>query len=105
MYLSKGGRVALIKSTLSNLPTHLLSLFPIPASVAKCIESIQCDFLWGGMGEEFKHHLVNWTKVCSPIQEGGLDIRYLRLFNRTDWKEVVAFCERVRCSVEKCGRG
>jgi hypothetical protein len=34
MYLSKGGRVTVIKSTLSNLPTYLLSLFPIPASVA-----------------------------------------------------------------------
>ena len=29
-YLSKGGQIALIKSTLSNLPTYLLSLLPIP---------------------------------------------------------------------------
>jgi hypothetical protein len=36
-YLSKGGRVTLIKSTLSNLPTYLLSLFLILASVANCI--------------------------------------------------------------------
>jgi hypothetical protein len=48
MYLSKGGRVTLIKSTLSNLPTYMLSLFPIPALVAKRIEKIQWDFLWGG---------------------------------------------------------
>ena len=34
LFLSKGGRVTLIKSTLSNLPTYFLSLFPIPASVA-----------------------------------------------------------------------
>jgi hypothetical protein len=45
-YLSKGGRLALIKSTLSNLPTYLMSLMPIPAAVAKRIESIQRDFLW-----------------------------------------------------------
>jgi hypothetical protein len=38
-YLSKGGRIALIKSTLSNLPTYLLSLLPIPVVVAKRIES------------------------------------------------------------------
>jgi hypothetical protein len=41
LYLFKGGRVALIKSTLSNLPTYLLSLFPISAKVAKRIEKIQ----------------------------------------------------------------
>jgi hypothetical protein len=45
LYLSKVGRVVLIKSTLSNLPTYLLSLFPIPADVAKRIEKIQQDFL------------------------------------------------------------
>jgi hypothetical protein len=49
-YLSKGGRVTLIKSTLSNMPTYMLSLFPIPAYVAKRIEKIQWDFLGGGGG-------------------------------------------------------
>jgi hypothetical protein len=73
LYLSKGGRVTLIKSSLSNLPTYLLSLFPIPYSL---------QFLWGGIGEEFKFHLVNWSKVCSPISNGGLGIRNLRIFNK-----------------------
>jgi hypothetical protein len=34
LYLSKGGRLTLIKSTLSNLPTYYLSIFPISVSVA-----------------------------------------------------------------------
>jgi hypothetical protein len=38
--------------------------------------------LWGGIGEEFKFHLVNWSKVCSPISSGGLGIRNLRIFNK-----------------------
>jgi hypothetical protein len=82
MYLSKGGRTTLIKSTLSNLPTHFLSLFPISASVANCIEKFHLDFLWGGLGEEFKYHLVSWSKVCSTNFEGGLGIQNLRIFNR-----------------------
>jgi hypothetical protein len=80
--LSKGGRVTLIKSTLSNLPTYFLSLLPIPSSVASRIEKLYRDFLWGGIGEEFKFHLVNWSKVCSPISSGGLGIRNLRFFNK-----------------------
>ena len=75
MYLSKGGRPALIKSTLSNLPTYFLSLFPIPVSVAKRIEKIQRDFLWKGLGEEFKFHLVKWDAICSPCLNGGLAVR------------------------------
>jgi hypothetical protein len=71
MYLSKGGRVTLIKSTLSNLPTYFMSLFSLLASVANRIENLQCDFLWGGLGEYFKYHLINWFKVCSSLSKGG----------------------------------
>jgi hypothetical protein len=82
LYLSKGGKVTLIKSTLSNLPTYFLSLFPIPAGVAHRLEKLQREFLWNGMEGESKFHLVRWTKICEPIRNGGLAIRDLRRFNR-----------------------
>ena len=45
LYLSKGGRLMLLKSTLSSLPTYFLSLFTIPKAVAARLESIQRNFL------------------------------------------------------------
>ena len=40
LYLSKGGRLTLLKSTLASLPTYFMSLFRIPVIVAKRIERL-----------------------------------------------------------------
>jgi len=82
LYLSKGGRLTLIKSTLSNLPSYLLSLFPIPLRVANRLEKIQRDFLWGGIGDEAKFHLVKWNRICTPLHSGGLGVHNLTQFNQ-----------------------
>jgi hypothetical protein len=81
IYLSKEGHLTLIKNTLSNLPTYLLSLFSILAYVAHRIEKIQRNFLWGTFEEVAKFHLVKWDMVCSPYSHGGLAIKNLRRFN------------------------
>jgi hypothetical protein len=74
--------VTLIESTLPNLPTYYLSLFPIYLGVVNRIEKLQRDFLWGGINEEFKFHLVKWSKICSLMQYGGLGNRNLSKFNQ-----------------------
>ena len=70
-YLSKGGRLTLLKSTLSSLPTYFLSLFVIPKKVCARLEKIQRDFLWGGGALEKKPHLVSWKVVCADKKKGG----------------------------------
>jgi hypothetical protein len=39
--------------------------------------------LWGGLGVDFKYHMVNWSTICFPVLEGGLGIRNFRIFNQT----------------------
>jgi hypothetical protein len=110
LYLSKGGRLTLLKSTLSSLPTYYLSLFTIHVSVANRIEKLQRNFLWGGEGDGVNHHLLNWDTICPPIAYGGLGVRKLMTFNKAllgkwlcrFWYGGVAFMEAGNCN-EVCG--
>jgi hypothetical protein len=45
--------------------------------VANRLEKLHKDFLWGGIGDEFKFHLVNWSRICIPMKSCGLGIRNL----------------------------
>jgi hypothetical protein len=68
-----------------------MSLFPILVAIAKRIERIQREFLWQGIEEEFKFHLVNWDQICAPLiardrertarDYEGLAVRSLVTFN------------------------
>ena len=63
-YISKWGRLTLIKSTFSNLPIYTMSLYRMPTEVRLRLEKIQRDFLWGGGNLDRKIHLVKWGTVC-----------------------------------------
>ncbi|RVW86982.1 Transposon TX1 uncharacterized 149 kDa protein [Vitis vinifera] len=47
-YISKGGRLTLIRSTLSSMSIYFMSLFYLRGKVRSRLEKIQRDFLWGG---------------------------------------------------------
>ncbi|KAJ9688885.1 hypothetical protein PVL29_014502 [Vitis rotundifolia] len=80
-YLSFGGRITLIQFCLTHMPCYFLSLFKIPASVATRIERMQRDFLWSGVGEDKRDHLVSWDVVCNPKEKGGLGFGRISLRN------------------------
>ena len=82
LYLSKGGRLTLLKSTLSSIPTYYLSLFTIPQHIANRLERIQRNFLWRSSNEVFRYPLVAWDKVVWPVEIGGLGIQKIGLFNQ-----------------------
>ncbi|KAJ9693692.1 hypothetical protein PVL29_009580 [Vitis rotundifolia] len=81
-YISKGGRITLIKSTLASMPIYQLSLFQMPKIIAKRLEKLQRDFLWGGGHLERKVHLINWEVVCTQKEKGGLGLRKITVLNK-----------------------
>jgi len=58
MYMS---RVEGLSSSIAHFPTYLRTLYSsfLSCRCCYCIEKFQRDFLWGGLGEEFKYHLVS----------------------------------------------
>ena len=81
-YISKGGRITLIRSTLSSLPIYYLSLFRMPQKVCARLERIQRQFLWGGSAPEKKISLVRWATVCSEKRKGDIGIKSLSKLNK-----------------------
>ncbi|RVW57146.1 putative ribonuclease H protein [Vitis vinifera] len=113
-YLSKGGRITLIKSTLASIPIYQMSIFRMPKSVVKRLEKLQRDFLWGGGSTGRKIHLINWKVVCTQKEKRGLGIRRMGLLNKALlgkwiwrfavekdvlWKKVIG----VKHGLEGCG--
>ncbi|RVW55567.1 Transposon TX1 uncharacterized 149 kDa protein [Vitis vinifera] len=110
-YLSKGGRITLIKSTLASIPIYQMSIFRMPT---KRLDKLQRDFLWGGGNTGRKIHLINWKVVCTQKEKGGLGIRRMGLLNKALlgkwiwrfavekdvlWKKVIG----VKHGLEGCG--
>ena len=70
-YISKGGRITLIRSVLASMPIYHMSLFQMPKSVARRLDKVQRDFLWEGGSEEKKTHLIKWEAICEDKSKGG----------------------------------
>ncbi|KAK3231067.1 hypothetical protein Dsin_002948 [Dipteronia sinensis] len=110
-FLSKGGRLVLVKSVISSIPSYFMSVFKIPSGVASTIESLQRNFFWGDGDAKRKLHAVDWASVCKSKRNGGLGIGrildknkgllakwVLRFGKETEslWKKVI--CAKYRIS-------
>ncbi|KAK3227947.1 hypothetical protein Dsin_007809 [Dipteronia sinensis] len=73
-FLSKGGRVVLIKYVLASIPTYFLSVFKVLVSIAKDIERCQRGFFWSDGAVKRKILAVDWETVCKSKRKGGLGI-------------------------------
>ena len=62
----------------------------MPKIVARRLQKLQRDFLWGGGILERKVHLVNWEVVCAHKENGGLGIRGGGVFSNTETQKF--FC-------------
>lgn len=80
-FLSKGGRIVLVKSVLSSLPVFLLSSRLVMETVAFELEKLTKRFIRASKDGLKKFHLVAWEILCIPIDRGGLGLKGIRETN------------------------
>jgi hypothetical protein len=73
--LSRPGRMALVKSTLSAIPLHISIAVKLCPSTRWDIDKTQQGFIWcGASSASGGRCMVAWPKVTRPIQLGGLEV-------------------------------
>ena len=61
-WLTKAGKLTLVKAVLSSLPIYQASFLLAPKSIMEQISKLIWDFLWqGGKGNHKKFHLLSGT--------------------------------------------
>ncbi|GJQ97240.1 RNA-directed DNA polymerase, eukaryota, reverse transcriptase zinc-binding domain protein [Tanacetum coccineum] len=72
--LSVGGRLSLIKAVLGNVPTYFMSLYKMPSTIMKRLESMRNRFFLGGNLHDKKITWVKWETCLASKAMGGLGI-------------------------------
>ena len=90
-FLSFAGRIVLIKSVMAAIPNHVMQGVALSNHLLEKLDKINRDFLWGSSMEKKKLHLVGWSKVIRPKEEGGLSIqaaqaKNIALLAKLNWR-------------------
>jgi hypothetical protein len=90
--LSQAGRIVLIKTTASSIPSYTMSTFLLPKSFCTALDKSFKDFWWRfPKGKSRNLSLKSWRSICIPRHLGGLGIRNmydvnLALVTKLGWK-------------------
>eukprot|EP00253_Pinus_taeda_P011344 PITA_11344 len=80
-WLSRAGRLTLLKSVLLAIPVYWVALTWIPKGVLEKIRRLCCRFLWAGSSENSVLPWVSWEKIARPKEWGGWGIKRLPEFS------------------------
>jgi len=79
--LSWAGREVLIKAVAQAIPTYAMSVFKLPTTFCKAIQSIITRFWWSNDPQKRKIHWVSSERLCDKKDDGGLGFREMEAFN------------------------
>lgn len=79
--LSTAGKLVMLKSVLSAMPSHTMSCFKLPVSIVKRIQSVLTRFWWDVKPDERRMAWISWDTLTMTKGDGGLGVRDIECFN------------------------
>ena len=73
-WLSKAARVILMNSSLISLLMYLMGFYSLHESLHQKVAKILSRFFWAGENNKQKYHMVKWSEICKPKDQGGLGV-------------------------------
>ncbi|KAL6216882.1 hypothetical protein ACLB2K_010100 [Fragaria x ananassa] len=80
--LSQAGREVLIKAVAMAVPSYPMSIFLLPVTLCKALNSDISNFWWGFSDSKDKLHWKAWDSLCKSKLEGGFGFKDLRTVNK-----------------------
>ncbi|XP_059450878.1 uncharacterized protein LOC132181647 [Corylus avellana] len=90
--LSQAGRLMLINSVATAIPSYAMSTFLLPKSLCSQLDKAFKKFWWGFPSSKTRNlSLKSWNSICTPKVFGGLGIRRMKdvnlaLISKLGWK-------------------
>lgn len=81
MQSSHGGRSIFINSSLTSIPMYSMGFYWLHEGTHKRLDTARGRFLWEGVGNKKKYHMIKWEALAVPKEFGGLEFVDTRTMN------------------------
>lgn len=81
-YLSTAGKMTMLQSVLSPIPSFAMSCFQLHVGLCNQIQSVLTRFWWDNSNRDRKICWLAWDNLTTPKSLGGLGFRDVQIFNQ-----------------------
>ncbi|XP_009117682.2 uncharacterized protein LOC103842769 [Brassica rapa] len=80
-FLSRAGKMIMLRTVLSAMPSHAMSCFKLPLTLCAQIQSLLTRFWWDDSHDKRKMSWISWKRMARSKKQGGLGFKEIATFN------------------------